>query len=464
MSLKIAIIAPDGAGLRNFVIGPFLQRFPGEAIVLSGCPDEALERLTKGTPAKANWLPMAPLREFPVPFTLRQMLSYAHVYCADTHSMRYTRSRRTGGSWKTKAANHTARAIGRMAAFPAGVRAIEAAYFAAASRVPEISYYRKLFEESKPRLLMSTSQQAPRVLPAVLAAQSLGIPTVAFVASWDNLTSKGRIAAPFDDYMVWSDHMRKELLRFYPHVAPERVHVVGTPQFDCYAETAFEWTREQFFSKIGADPNRPLICYSGGDEGTCPDDQHHVRILMEQIRTGEIPGKPQVVVRPSPVDPCDRYESVLRDYPEMLFARPEWYHPKSGPWSLCVPYAEDIQFLSNLTRHTDMNVNVASTMTLDFALRDKPVVNIAFDVTYPPPARVPLWDLFYSWEHYEPVVKFGAAKFSRSAPQMAQHVSEYLQDTSQDREGRRKLVNLQVGVPLGESSTTIYRLLQKIAA
>ena len=144
----------------------------------------------------------------------------------------------------------------------------------------------------------------------MLAARSLGIPTATFIFSWDNLSSKGRIAAPFDHYLVWSEHMRDELMRYYPDVPAGRIHVVGTPQFEPYADPALLWPREEFFRRIGADPSRPLICYSGGDAGTCPEDPEHVRILMELVRAGRIEGNPQVLVRPVPVDEGKRYARV----------------------------------------------------------------------------------------------------------------------------------------------------------
>ena len=49
-----------------------------------------------------------------------------------------------------------------------------------------------------------------------------------------------------------------------------------------------------------------------------------------------------------------------------------------------MPTPEDVQFLANLTHHADLNINLGSTMTLDFGLHDKPVVNVAFDVADPP--------------------------------------------------------------------------------
>jgi hypothetical protein len=119
--------------------------------------------------------------------------------------------------------------------------------------------------------------------------------------------------------------------------------------------------------------------------------------------------------------------------------------------------------LANLTRHVDLNVNLASTMTLDFAIHDKPVVNVAFDVGVSPPGDVPLWNHYYQWEHYVPVVKLGAARFAKSAEEMAEQVNAYIENPSLDREARRNLVDLQLGVPVGSSAARIADALRRIA-
>ena len=130
-------------------------------------------------------------------------------------------------------------------------------------------------------MLLCSHHRPPRILPPVLAAKSLGIPTATFIFSWDNLTSKGRIAAPFDHYLVWSELMRQELLRYYPDVSGRSRPRGRRPQFDPYADEDLLWSREEFCRRIGADPSRPLICFSGGDAGTCPEDPEHVRLLAE---------------------------------------------------------------------------------------------------------------------------------------------------------------------------------------
>jgi hypothetical protein len=358
----------------------------------------------------------------------------------------------------------TARQIGRAFATPRGIRYLDRWHCREVARVPQVAEYRKLYKQAQATVFFCSHQRPLEILPATLAARSLGIPTATFIFSWDNLTSKGRIAAPFDHYLVWSDLMRQELLQYYPDVAPHRVHIVGTPQFDPYADRSLLWSRDEFFRRIGGDPARPMICYSGGDTGTAPEDHLHVDILMGLVQSRRIKRQPQVLVRPAPVDEGSRYLAVRGRYPEMIFAQPAWLDTEPGNWARCIPKAEDVQFLANLTHHADVNVNLASTMTLDFAIHDRPVVNVAFDASDPPAdGRLPLWEYFYRFEHYRPVVKIGAARFARSADQLAEHINAYLENPALDREARQRFVALEVGVPVGESSLRLVETLKRIS-
>ena len=128
-----------------------------------------------------------------------------------------------------------------------------------------------------------------------------------------------------------------------------------------------------------------------------------------------------------------------------------------------MPLPDDVRFLANLTQHSDLNVNWASTMTLDFALRDKPVVNIGFDAVDPAPGRISASKIYSVFEHYRPVCELGAVGLARSAAELAAHVNAYLANPALDRENRRRLVALEVGWPVGESSRRIVDVLEGIS-
>jgi hypothetical protein len=462
---KLALLVPDGVGVRNFLLGSFLQQIDAKTKVdiFHAIPDAVLDPIRREHAGNVCWHQLLPYRRNEAALILQTALGYAHMYWADTMAMRRVRSTPARGTWKQKTLTHTTKILGRISGGPLRMRLLDRLHYAVADRLPQVDHYKRVFERIQPSVLFCTNQRPSIVVPAILAARSLGIPTATFIFSWDNLTSKGRITAPFDHFFVWSIHMQEELLRYYPGISAEHVHVVGTPQFEPYADTNLLWSKEEFFRRIGADIDRPLLCYSCGDPGTCPEDQEHIRVLLELVRAGRIRGNPQVIVRPVPVEDGRRYYKVRATFPELIFAQPRWAHPVPEDWSRVIPTKEDIQFLANLTKHSDLNVNLGSTMTLDFGIRDKPVVNIAFDVADPPIFGMPIWDYYYFFEHYRPVVELGAARAARSADQLADAINAYLENPALDREGRRGLVEMQVGVPLSQSSRRIFDTLRNIA-
>jgi hypothetical protein len=465
--MHLLTLVPDGVGVRNFVLGRFLEEAAASAdvSVFHLIPDALLPRYAERAPKHVQWHALAPYRDAPLAFTLRYSLAYAQMHWVGTRSMRYHLDRRPAvGSWKTRAADRVARATGRVAASPAGIRLLDRCHQSVVADLPAVRLYETLFRAIRPSVLFCSHQRPPVVLPPVLAARALGIPTVTFIFSWDNLTSKGRIAAPFDHYFVWSALMRTELQRYYPDVSPDRIHVVGTPQFDPYADERLRWPRQTFFARIGADPSRPLICFSGNNHVNGPEDPAHVRQLMRFIRSGRIHGNPTVMLRPTPVDDGTRFESVRREFPELIFAPPSWVHTEPGEWDRVLPMADDVQFLTNLVHHADLNINFGSTMSLDFAAHDTPVVNSAFDTVDPPLFGMPLYDFCMQFDHYRPVAELQAARFARTPDELAAHVNAYLADPSLDREGRRRLVALEVGQPLGTSTGHIVNTLARIAA
>lgn len=464
-TMNLLLLIPDGVGVRNFLLGDFLHRASekGRVHVLHNISENLLATYNLGFSDKVQWQPLTTYQDRLVPYALRKALSYAQMHWADTQAMSYTRKLPLQGSWRRRTVTRAARLAGRAAASERGILMLDRWHVSTVNRSSEVEYYRRLLKEIKPSVIFCSHQRPLTVLPAVIAARSLKIPTATFIFSWDNLTSKGRIVAPFDYYLVWSDHMREELLRYYPEVSAEQIHVVGTPQFDPYADDRALWPREEFFKRVGADPSRPLICYSGGDVGNYPEEHQLVRVLMELIRAGRIHGNPQVLLRPAPVDEGSRYDAVRRDYPELIYAQPQWVHTEAGDWAGVIPLAADVQLLANLTRWADLNINLASTMTLDFAIHNKPVVNVAFDTTEPPPFGVPLWDYYYQFEHYRPVVELGAARFARSPEELAEHVNAYLENPDLDRVNRERLVELEVGSPIGRSSQRIIDVLMRIA-
>lgn len=467
--MKVALLLPDGVGVRNFLLGSFRRAAKQRGVslaVLHRIPDTLRGLYQESEDERIEWHEYRVYRDTPKLFMLRNVHSFAHQYSVDTWGMKCFREipMQRGLTLRRRAAGHLVRFLGRCASGPRGVRWLDRRVAAAVAQLPETTHYRRVFEHMQPDVVLSSNQRPYGVLPAILAAQSLAIPTATCIFSWDNLTSKGRVAAPFEHYLVWSQLMQDELLQIYPDIPVDRVHIVGTPQFDPYADHSLVWSREKFFSTIGADPSRPLLCYSSGDPGNSPEDQDHTALLLELIRQGRITRNPQVLLRPTPTANQSRFANLRRRYPELIYPKPGWVPGGKEDWAQMFPTPDDVQFLANLARHTDVNVNVASTMTLDFAIHNRPVVNVAFDIASPGPFKYPLWEYYYRFEHYRPVVETGAALFSRSVDQFAEHVNTYLDNPQLHTENRRRLLDIELGVSVGHAGPCMVNALLRIAS
>jgi hypothetical protein len=242
--VRIALLVPDGVGVRNFILGRFLRILPAgtDAIVLHTVPDQHLPKVSEGLNGQVHWRRLIPYHPNRMITALQYSLGYAQMYWADTMAMRRIRNGPMPKPWKLRVLHKLSKAAGRACASPRSMRLLESVHCAAVERLPEVEYYVKVFQETRPSVLFCSHQRPSVVLPAVLAARKLGIPTATFIFSWDNLSSKGRIISPFDHYLVWSEHMAAELHQYYPDVPPERIHVVGTPQFENYSDPKQLWT------------------------------------------------------------------------------------------------------------------------------------------------------------------------------------------------------------------------------
>jgi hypothetical protein len=94
------------------------------------------------------------------------------------------------------------------------------------------------------------------------AAQAAGIPLVAAISSWDNLTNKGHMRLVPDMVTVWNEHQKKEAVDYHG-VPADRVAVTGAQLFDRWFGRAPSQSRESFCEMVGLPDTRPFVLYTG---------------------------------------------------------------------------------------------------------------------------------------------------------------------------------------------------------
>lgn len=309
-------------------------------------------------------------------------------------------------------------------------------------------HYLDLLRTIGPDLVFNASQVHSKIATqAVEAAQWLEIPTATFIFSWDNLTSQGRINLPYDHFVVWNEDLKDQLVSFYDSIERGDVVVTGTPQFDFHFRPEIYQSREEYCEGIGADPNTPLVLYTTGMANHMPDEPSIVEGIADMLATSEHDPKPQLVLRVYAKDLTGRFDGLRKRRTDIVFAEPSW----DPNWF--TPTREDAATLVNALRHCAVGINVASTVSLELCMFDKPVINVGYN-----PASVSKnvmsYADYYEFDHYKPVVDSGAVQVAYSADQMEELLNEAFVQPAKFTKERRSLINKMFGETLDGSSAT----------
>jgi hypothetical protein len=321
--------------------------------------------------------------------------------------------------------------------------------------------YFKLLKEDRPSHVFFTHQRPPFLAPFLYVAEQLNLPTSTFIFSWDNLASKGRMLGTFDHFLVWSDLMKVELLYFYPNVNEEKVKVVGTPQFEPYVMPKYETTKEDFYKKFQLSDLKQVICYSCADVSIGKNDPILIKTIANAMRTKAIESKVQLLVRTSPAEDDARFRAIRSAFPEIRWNVPKWTLTRENhaeSWSQRVPNAEDIKDLRSVLEYADLNVNMCSTMSLDFMLFNKPVINTVFGNE-----TNGLYNdqRFLNYDHYKKVVESGAVSIAQNETELITQINLALANPKERTAQRKGMIDLQIGKPLLDTSKRIAETLRK---
>jgi hypothetical protein len=305
-----------------------------------------------------------------------------------------------------------------------------------------LGFYQNIFDRYHPDLIVATVPHVPLEAPPILVARQMGIKTACWINSWDNLTTKSAYFADFDHYFVWSERMRSELMLYYGKTAALPITATGVPHFDWYRSAEMQLSRAEFCKLLGLDPSRPIILYAMATPHLAPAEDAVVKRLAENLGGDAFENKPQLIVRLHPADNGARLKghhftgSVRVQMPG-----------KAGGGNIFqyYPSPEENREFVNSIRHADVVINLASTITLDACVCDRPVISVAFDPSSDGRYQTAIDDFHYEYEHYRTALQCGAVRIARSHEELLSHIRTYLDHPELEREGRGSLAELWCG-------------------
>ena len=458
---KLAVVITDGVGFRNFILSDFLaeaEKIFDEVVILSCLP----ANIYSGFVEQSRIIELDVFEErFPTWF-FRKAKEIAHLQLHKNNNFGIQDSLRVNATTSKSPRGYATRFIFKFTAILNSEKWIQRFNF-----WQQISYknnsivksYKSILEKENFDLLFFTHQRPPYIAPLVFQADQLKIKTATFIFSWDNLASKGRMAANFDYYLVWSDLMKSELQQFYTSVKVEKIRVVGTPQFEPYVLERYRVTKAAFVLKFNLEPALKTICFSCGDISTSKNDELYIATIADAIVQAKIQNV-NFIVRTSPAEDPVRFTSLVARYPFIKWNYPKWFLSREGHqevWSQRIPTVEDVVDLRSMLEFSDLNINMLSTMSLDFMQFDKPVINTVFGN-----ATNGFYDQrFLNYAHIANVVDSKATKIAKNQEALIEAINVYLDNPTIDSANRKQLMEHQVSKPLQQTGSRIATTLFK---
>ncbi len=445
----LGLVITDGVGFRNFIINDFiseaLQSF-NRVVIFSYLPVEVYPKFSERVTVVA-------LRTFDerfISWALRKYKEVAHMQRHAKHNfgIRNSLQRTRSTAWSPRGiVNRGIYLVSKLFHSESVVLGTERLQYRSFVGQRVMSEYRSILKSESPDVLYFTHQRPPILAPLLAVAQSLQIPTAAFIFSWDNLASKGRMAGSFSHYLVWSDLMKRDLLEFYPKVKPEQISIVGTPQFVPFIDSRFTTDCEALFKKFDLDPKLPLVVYTCND-ATIKNDPIYLDFLGQFILEQKLVCKINVLVRTSPAEAPGRFAAVAEKYPFFKWNYPDWnvaFTPFSESWSQRIPSFQDISDLKTILSHAVFTINVLSTITIDSFLFDKPVINPVFGN-----GGNGYWDdqKYLKFRHLLPLVDLRASHIVTNESEFLAAINALLTKSDDKSMKRKAFVDLQIGIPL----------------
>jgi CDP-glycerol glycerophosphotransferase (TagB/SpsB family) len=300
-----------------------------------------------------------------------------------------------------------------------------------------------IFQKEKPVAIFAPSLiDNDFDVPFVVEARRYGIDVFGMVRSWDNLNNHGLLAFVPDLLILQNEWLKEAGYKFqdFSNKRP-RIEFAGLPHYDKYFNFKNRIKpRDLFFKELGLDPSKKLILLGGSDfyytENKLP------QIIDNLIEENKIDEPVQVLFRPHPSGLFNIGEYNL-DGLKNIILNDAFSNSK-------IKFTDD-DVLINIFYYSDIIMNIASTLSIDAAVFDKPVICIGFDAV-----SQKYWlsveRLYDSFDHYEKLLSTGGVCLVKNIEELARNINLYLEHPEKDCEGRVEIVKIFTGGKTGDSS------------
>jgi hypothetical protein len=309
--------------------------------------------------------------------------------------------------------------------------------------------YTDLYERHHPQLVVGSTPGWRLDRYLLREAKKHHVPTAAAIVGWDNPSSYSIRGASVNWATCWSKLQLDELV-IGSDWRPEDVNIGGIPSYDGYLDRRWQMSREEYFHLHHLDPARKLLSYACSFVSFSPNWQN-IEALARLVSSDALAEPCQLLVRLHPnhfwdvdlfVDERERTRRLARELDNVHVVEPVPLGGELGYYS-----GEDMPEKASMLAHSDVFLTVYSTMVVEAAVHDTPIISVCIDA----PGgwnRRRKYSLALSrigdWPTHARFRESHAGLVVYSESELRQAIDGYLIDPRAQADGRRTFVEREI--------------------
>lgn len=315
---------------------------------------------------------------------------------------------------------------------------------------PDPGIYTDLFDKYQPDMVIASTPGWRMDRYLLRESAKRGIPNMTVIVGWDNSSSYNVSGADVQWATCWSQLQKDELV-YGSDWSPDRVNIGGIPSYDGYFRKQWLMPREEYFKLHNLDPNRKLISYASSFVHFAPNFPN-IEALAKLVSSDSLAEPSQLLIRLHPSHFQDK-PKIFADERAQVFALEKKYphvhvvQPVALGGSLGYYGGEDMDEKSSMMAYSDVLVTVYSTMLVETAVHDTPMIAATIDVpggwNKPNKFSLSLKEIG-DWPTHKRFCEAKAGRVASDEKQLLEALNMYLQDRSVDSVERRKFIENEI--------------------
>lgn len=294
-----------------------------------------------------------------------------------------------------------------------------------------------------------------------LEAQKRSIPVFSAITNYDAIVNKGYPGFTPKCVAVWSRQMADETIKFLG-VPASKIEVTGPLQYDRFLRP-LPMSRDEYLKSIGLNPDLKTVLFAGGVNVT---RYFEIYNLISSNSSSFLRGKINLVIRPYPhtkllaspgwriLESLFKQKGVYISNPGSIDADNRNSEYKQDLW-----LEDGIDELTYLLRYSDVMVNYFSTISLEAAICDLPVIHLGYDI-YTFGHRYGITSEFQQRQtHNRRKLRLAASKVAKNEAELIANIEQYLVDRKLDKVQRWEYAISECGELDGNAGSRLVNMI-----